>query len=129
MSFDAQPAESLVGAMNRELAAVSPDLVGNSDLLRGILSGCGDCIKVLDLQRRRPRMSDGGKRVMEVDDFSLLQGCPWPDFWADEGNAQAIEAVAGAAKAGQDYAVSRRSKYRERQSTLLGRAGLANFRH
>ena len=90
----------LVDDMNRELEAASPDLVGNADLLRGVLAGCGDCIKVLDLQGRLQFMSEGGKRVMEVDDFSLLKGCPWPDFWADAGNAHAAAAVE-AAKGGK----------------------------
>ena len=89
-----------VEAMNRELAAASADLVGNSDLLRGVLAGCGDCIKVLDLEGRLQFMSDGGKRVMEVDDFGVLKGCPWPEFWTGEGNAHAIAAVE-AAKAGK----------------------------
>jgi PAS domain S-box-containing protein len=87
-------------AMNRELADASAELVGNGDLLRGVLAGCGDCIKVLDLEGRLQFMSDGGKRVMEVDDFSALKGCPWPDFWAGEGNAQAKAAIAEA-KAGR----------------------------
>lgn len=90
----------LIDAMNRELSAASPDLVGNSDVLRGILAGCGDCIKILDLDGRLQFMSDGGKRVMEVDDFAVLKGCPWPDFWAGEGNVQAIAAIAEA-KAGR----------------------------
>jgi len=85
--------------MNRELAAASPDLIGNSDVLRGILAGCGDCIKILDLDGRLQFMSDGGKRVMEVDDFSALKGCPWPDFWVGEGHAQALAALV-TAKAG-----------------------------
>lgn len=86
--------------MNRELAAASPDLVGNGDLLRGVLSGSGDCIKVLDLDGRLQFMSEGGKRVMEVEDFSKLKGCPWPGFWAGAGNAEALAAVEGA-KAGK----------------------------
>jgi two-component sensor histidine kinase len=90
----------LVEAMNRELRAASPDLVGNDDLLRSVLSGCGDCIKVLDLDGRLQFMSDGGKRVMEVDDFTTLKGCPWPDFWTGDGNVQAVAAVE-AAKAGK----------------------------
>ena len=92
--------EPLVDAMNRELRAASPDLVGNDDLLRGVLSGCGDCIKVLDLEGRLQFMSDGGKRVMEVEDFSVLKGCPWPDFWTGDGNLEATAAVE-AAKAGK----------------------------
>jgi two-component sensor histidine kinase len=91
---------SAVDALNRELNAASPDLVGNEDLLRGVLAGCGDCIKILDLDGGLQFMSEGGKRVMEVDDFSALKGCPWPGFWAGEGNAQAIAAVE-AAKAGK----------------------------
>jgi two-component sensor histidine kinase len=45
-------------------------------------------------------MSEGGKRVMEVDDFSALKGCPWPDFWVGAGNADATNAVE-AARLGQ----------------------------
>jgi two-component sensor histidine kinase len=94
------PIERLVDSMNRELRAASPDLVGNGDLLRSVLSGCGDCIKVLDLDGRLQFMSDGGKRVMEVDDFNVLKGCPWPEFWTGDGNLHALAAVA-AAKSGK----------------------------
>jgi two-component sensor histidine kinase len=101
--------------MNRELAAASAGLVGNGDLLRGVLAGCGDCIKVLDLDGRLQFMSEGGKRVMEVDDFESLKGCPWPDFWSGEGNAQAIAAVADA-KAG------RTARFRNGANTAKGNA-------
>jgi two-component sensor histidine kinase len=30
---------------------------------------------------------------MEVEDFGKLRGCPWPDFWAGVGNADAKAAV------------------------------------
>jgi two-component sensor histidine kinase len=79
--------------LNAELTAVSPDLTGNQELLRSVLAGCGDCIKILDLDGRLRFMSEGGKRVMEVDDFSVLKGCPWPEFWRGEGNVLAIAAV------------------------------------
>jgi two-component sensor histidine kinase len=71
----------------------------NDDVLRGILAGCGDCIKILDLDGRLQFMSEGGKRVMEVEDFGKLKGCPWPDFWAGTGNTDAKQAVE-TAKAG-----------------------------
>jgi two-component sensor histidine kinase len=86
--------------LNRELEAADPSLVGNGALLSGVLAGCGDCIKVLDLEGRLQFMSEGGKRVMEVDDFSALKGCPWPDFWPGDGNTDAVAAVK-AAKAGK----------------------------
>ncbi len=85
--------------MNDELNAASPTLVGNADVLRSVLAGCGDCIKILDLDGRLQFMSDGGKRVMEVENFSELKGCPWPDFWEGTGNIDASQAVA-TAKAG-----------------------------
>jgi two-component sensor histidine kinase len=88
--------KSTIESLHGELRDASPTLVGNADLLRSVLSGCGDCIKVLDLEGRLIFMSEGGKRVMEVDDFSLLKGCPWPGFWAGEGNAHALAAVADA---------------------------------
>lgn len=85
---------STVASLNGELRDAGETLVGNDDVLRAVLAGCGDCIKILDLDGRLQFMSEGGKRVMEVDDFAALKGCPWPDFWAGEGNASAIEAVA-----------------------------------
>jgi two-component sensor histidine kinase/PAS domain-containing protein len=82
--------------LNEELTAVSPDLPENQELLRSVLAGCGDCIKILDLDGRLQFMSEGGKRVMEVDDFLALKGCPWPEFWRDEGNVLAVAAVESA---------------------------------
>ena len=86
-------------SLNIELSAAGSGLAGNDDVLRSVLAGCGDCIKILDLDGRLQFMSEGGKRVMEVEDFGALKGCPWPDFWAGAGNAEALRAVA-AAKAG-----------------------------
>src|SRR6476661_10081345 len=92
-------AVSTVDTLNSELRAAGDDLADNSEVLRGVLSGCGDCIKILDLDGRLQFMSEGGKRVMEVEDFGKLKGCPWPDFWAGAGNADARAAVE-TAKAG-----------------------------
>jgi two-component sensor histidine kinase len=82
-----------------ELLALGVDQDSGGGFLEGVLAGCGDCIKILDLEGRLQFMSEGGKRVMEVDDFDALKGCPWPDFWVGEGNAQAkiaiVEARAG----------------------------------
>jgi two-component sensor histidine kinase len=85
--------------LRSELTAAGGGLADNEDVLRSVLAGCGDCIKILDLDGRLQFMSEGGKRVMEVDDFSRLKGCPWPDFWAGDGNAEAKRAVE-AARAG-----------------------------
>ena len=65
-----------------------------------VLSSIDDCIKVLDLDGRLVFMSEGGQRIMEVTDFNAIRGCPWPDFWEDQGNLDAMAAV-NAAKAGR----------------------------
>jgi two-component sensor histidine kinase len=90
---------STVASLKAELIAAGDGLADNADVLRSVLAGCGDCIKILDLDGRLQFMSEGGKRVMEVEDFSALKGCPWPDFWAGAGNLDAAAAVA-TAKAG-----------------------------
>lgn len=87
---------SAVDPMNAELGAADPGLVGNDALLAAVFSGSGDCIKILDLDGRLQFMSEGGKRVMEVDDFSVLKGCPWPDFWEGTGNQAAQQAIVDA---------------------------------
>lgn len=67
---------------------------------RRILASSTDCIKVLDLDGKLTFMSEGGQRVMEVSDFNAIQGCPWPDFWQDQGHLDAIAAIEDA-KAGR----------------------------
>ncbi|WP_120010343.1 PAS domain-containing sensor histidine kinase [Teichococcus vastitatis] len=68
--------------------------------LRGVLSSSGDCIKVLDLDGRLLFMSDGGRRIMEIDDFEAVRGCPWPEFWQGRQRADAEAAVATARAGG-----------------------------
>ncbi len=71
----------------------------DAEFLRSVLASSGDCIKVLDLDANLVFMSEGGQRVMEVDDFESIRGCPWFEFWHGEGRNDALRAVA-AAKAG-----------------------------
>jgi len=68
----------------------------DTEFLRSVLASSGDCIKVLDLDARLSFMNEGGQRVMEVDDFNAIRGCPWPEFWQDQGNHDARAAVAAA---------------------------------
>jgi two-component sensor histidine kinase len=93
-------AKSTIGSIEQELIAAGEGLAGNADVLRSVLAGCGDCIKILDLEGRLQFMSEGGKRVMEVEDFDKLRGCPWPEFWSGAGHADARAAVATAIAGG-----------------------------
>jgi two-component sensor histidine kinase len=75
--------------------------LGDAAFLRCLLASSGDCIKILDLEGRLVFMSEGGKRVMEVDDFSGIAFCAWTSFWNEGGGQQARDAVT-AGRAGQD---------------------------
>jgi PAS domain S-box-containing protein len=94
MSLSIEP--STIASLRSELISAGDNLADNADVLRSVLAASGDCIKILDLDGRLQFMSEGGKRVMEVEDFSTLKGCPWPDFWAGSGNDDAKKAIATA---------------------------------
>ena len=76
-----------------ERCTAGPGLEGNDKLLHGILAGCGDCITILDLDGRLQFMSEGGLRVMEIDDFAKLKGCAWPALWDGANYIDAVNAV------------------------------------
>lgn len=67
--------------------------------MRSLLSASDDCIKVIDLDGNLSFMSEGGRRTMEVTDFSKVQGCPWPGLWPEAGRSEPqtgiTEALAG----------------------------------
>ena len=90
----------------REIETLKARVAQQSDgfdggFLSSVLGSSTDCIKILDLDARLIFMSEGGREVMEVTDFNAIQGCPWPEFWHGEGNAEARAAVASA-KAGRN---------------------------
>ena len=64
--------------------------------LASVLGSSTDCIKVLDLDGKMTFMSEGGMKVMEIGDFNDIAGCPWPDFWQDDGNTHARNAIVSA---------------------------------
>jgi PAS domain S-box-containing protein len=64
-----------------------------------VLASSSDCIKVLDLDGSLQFMSEGGKRTMEMEDFSPYAGCPWLAFWEGPEKGLALAALA-TAKAG-----------------------------
>uniref|UniRef100_UPI00131C8A2A PAS domain-containing protein n=1 Tax=Acidisphaera sp. L21 TaxID=1641851 RepID=UPI00131C8A2A len=70
------------------------------EFMRGVLAASADCIKVLDLAGNLLFMSEGGMRAMEVRDFEAIRGCPWPDFWHGQGNADALTALRAARDGG-----------------------------
>lgn len=75
-------------------------LAERESFLSGVLASSTDCIKVLDLNGRVTFISEGGMRVLELDDFTTVEGCPWSGFWQDAGNVDAVNAIT-AAREGQ----------------------------
>ncbi len=71
----------------------------DAEFLRGVLASSADCIKVLDLEGRLTFMTENGQKMMHVDDFGAIAGCPWPDLWAGEGRRE-VEAALAAARDG-----------------------------
>ncbi len=88
------------GTEAREAAA---EQRADAQFMRSLLASSNDCIKVLDLDATLVFMSEGGKAVMEVSDFNALRGCPWPDFWTDTGNADALAAIETARAGGMGH--------------------------
>lgn len=76
------------------------DDIDVSILLNAILTSSDDRTEILDFEGRLLFMSEGGKRVMEIDDFATLKDSFWPDFWSGEASAAAKKAVATAAAGG-----------------------------
>lgn len=67
--------------------------ISSKRFVEAALAASDDCIKVIGLDGSLQYMSEGGQRVMEVDDFEALRGCPWPYFWQDQGNIDARAAI------------------------------------
>lgn len=83
------------------------------EFLRSVLAASADCIKVLDLDANLVFMTEAGQRIMEVSDFNAIRGCPWPDFWRDQGHVDAKAAVAAARAGGVGH-------FQGRASTMAG---------
>ena len=83
-----------------EQRALADEHHANSQFLKKILESSSDCIKVLDLDGSLRFMSEGALKVMEVDDFKTIEGCPWPDFWQGALNDEARAALETARNGG-----------------------------
>ena len=68
-------------------------LQASEEFSRIILASSLDCIKVLDLDGIIQFMSEGGRRIMEIDDLSTVVGCPWLEVWQGQTRSNALEAL------------------------------------
>ncbi|MFC2107553.1 response regulator [Bacteroidota bacterium] len=61
-----------------------------------ILASSYDCIKLLDLKGNLLFISEGGQKLLEIEDVSTVLNTCWTDFWKEEENAKANSAIAKA---------------------------------
>jgi PAS domain S-box-containing protein len=71
----------------------------SEEFTRRVLESNQDCVKVLDLHGRLLYMNDGGKILMEIDDFATVAEIQWLSFWQGD-EAEAAQAAFSAALAG-----------------------------
>lgn len=65
---------------------------------RSIFENSPDCIKVMDAEGNLHSMNTNGLCLMEIEDFDQFIGKKWSDFWLDEENELAYQAVETARK-------------------------------
>lgn len=58
--------------------------IENERFVKAALAASEDCIKIIGLDGALLFMSEGGQRVMDVDDFQVIKGCSWPSFWPEQ---------------------------------------------
>ncbi len=68
-------------------------LRAREELLRRVMDSSQDCIKILDLQGRLLWMNEGGKDIMEIDNFDAVQNTIWCDLWPADEQAAARAAL------------------------------------
>ena len=62
----------------------------------GIIKSSYDCIKVLDLEGRLEFMSQGGQKLLEIDDITPYLNKSWVDFWKGADQVAALHAISKA---------------------------------
>ena len=68
-------------------------LTASEELLRRVMNSSQDCIKILDLEGRLVWMNEGGKEIMEIDNFDALRNQIWVDLWPPHERTAALDAL------------------------------------
>jgi PAS domain S-box-containing protein len=105
LSWNSMPytEKNLIYATARDITEAKRDdeaLRRSEEFNRSILDSHRDCVKVIDLEGRLLYMNDGGQRLMEIDDFTTVEGTQWVEFWQGH-DAESVGAAIAAAKSGE----------------------------
>ncbi len=68
----------------------------SEEFIRSIIASSNDCIKVLDIEGHLLSLSEGGQKLLEIEDLKPYLGLSWADFWKEdkEGAQQAVTTAA-----------------------------------
>ena len=70
----------------------------SGEFTRRVIESSKDCIKVLDLEGHLLSMSEGGRKLLEIDDLAPYLNTSWIEFWKGHDREAALEAIARARK-------------------------------
>jgi PAS domain S-box-containing protein len=85
--------------LNREIAErkkTEEVLRRSEEFTRRVIESSGDCIKVLDLEGHLLSMSDGGQKILEIDDITPYLNGSFIDYWKGKEREGCLEAIAKA---------------------------------
>jgi PAS domain S-box-containing protein len=100
-----------IGASNETQSAPSK----GPEFTTRLLASFDGCIMVFDVDGHLRFMNEHGQQTIGVRDFSKIEGCSWPDFWAGAAYQSAISAF--------DCAASGKSaQFQAHGATKLGAA-------
>ena len=72
------------------------ELKNSEQFNRSIFENSPDSVSILELDGSIRAMNSNGLRILEIDDFGEFAGRQWIDFWEDDENEMAYQAVQSA---------------------------------
>jgi len=73
----------------------------SEEFVKRIIASSNDCIKVLDIEGHLLSISEGGQKLLEIDDLLPFLGLSWIDFWKEDiEGAQEVIRKAGSGEVG-----------------------------
>ncbi len=68
----------------------------SEEFTRRVIESSNDCIKVLDLEGNLLSMSEGGQKLLEIDDVTPYLNMSFVDFWKGEERENCLKAISKA---------------------------------
>ena len=84
-------------------SATVAKLSDSGDLGELIFNNSSGCLKILDLDGNLLAINEGGKGVLEIDDFESMKGRRWASFWPQDSQRVVCDAVEVAKKGGHAH--------------------------